>query len=113
LFYAACDAGLVPLRDTRLFQRVLPSKIFEFMGMAKPIFVSVDGEARSLVEEAQAGSYVPPENADALCEAILRAVGNPELLSSMGERGREFVLANYDRRVLAERYLKLLEGLEE
>ncbi|MFH1114450.1 MAG: glycosyltransferase family 4 protein [Pseudomonadota bacterium] len=113
LFYAACDAGLVPLRDTRLFQRVLPSKIFELMGMAKPIFLSVDGEARSLVEGAQAGSYVPPENAAALCEAVLRAVGNPELLSSMGERGREFVLRHYDRRVLAERYLKLLEGLEE
>jgi putative colanic acid biosynthesis glycosyltransferase WcaI len=113
LFYAACDVGLVPLRNTRLFQRVLPSKIFEFMGMAKPIFLSVDGEARTLVEEAQAGSYVPPENAQALCDEVLRAASNPEILKIMGMRGRSFVLRNFDRSDLADRYLNLLSNLAE
>ena len=111
LFYAACDVGLVPLRGTRLFQRVLPSKIFELMGMARPIFLSVDGEARTLVEDAQAGSYIPPENTEALCDEVLRGVSNPARLRSMGERGRQYVRRHYDRRVLAARYLDLLKRL--
>ena len=55
LFYSACDIGLVPLRNTKLFQSVLPSKIFEYLGMARPILLSVDGESRSLLEESGAG----------------------------------------------------------
>lgn len=111
LFYAACDLGLVTLRNTSLFQSVLPSKIFEHMGMARPILLTVDGEARTLVEEAQAGWYVPPENAQALREAILHAVAHRHVLHLMGRRGRQFVIESYDRRVLARRYLDLLTDI--
>lgn len=111
LFYAACDLGLVTLRNTRLFQSVLPSKIFELMGMARPILLTVDGEARRLVEEAQAGWYVPPENAHALREAILHATAHRHLLHLMGTRGRHFVIESYDRSVLAGRYLDLLADI--
>lgn len=113
LFYSACDVGLVPLRNTPLFQSVLPSKIFEYLGMAKPILLSVDGEARKLVEDGQAGWYVPPEDAPALCEAVLHAFRQRDLLTSMGTRGREFVLRHYDRRMLAARYLSLLTSVSE
>ena len=72
LFYAACDLGLVPLRNTPLFQDVLPSKIFEFLAMERPILLSVDGQARQLVEASGGGVFVPPEDPVALGEAIGR-----------------------------------------
>ena len=108
LFYAACDVGLVALRDTKLFQSVLPSKIFEYLGMAKPILMSVDGESRRLLEDAGAGWYVPPEDSSALCDAVLEAFRNQDNLGCMGMRGRAYVLQYYDRRVLAAQYLQLL-----
>src|SRR5205085_7652336 len=46
LFDAACGLGLVTLRDAPLFQEVLPSKIFEYLGMERPLLLSVGGEAR-------------------------------------------------------------------
>jgi glycosyltransferase involved in cell wall biosynthesis len=107
-FYAACDLGLVTLRDTPLFQDVLPSKIFEYMGMQKPLLVGVGGEARRTVEEAGAGEYVPPENVASLVESIDRLSRNPGRLEQMGRNGRNFVIDNYDRRVLARRYLDIL-----
>ena len=116
-FYAACDIGLVCLRDTELFQEVLPSKIFEYLGMARPVLVSVRGEARELVESAGAGEYVPPEQPVALAEAILRSANDPERLTAMGKAGRKYVTRFFDRRVLANQYvedvLKPLTSTEE
>jgi glycosyltransferase involved in cell wall biosynthesis len=107
-FYSACDVGLVTLRDTRLFQSVLPSKIFEYLAMARPVLLSVDGEARALVEEAGAGWYVAPEDSWALREAILKAVQDRQALEQMGNRGHDYVMRYYDRTDLANKYLKLL-----
>jgi colanic acid biosynthesis glycosyl transferase WcaI len=107
-FYAACDLGLVTLRDTPLFQDVLPSKIFEYMGMQKPLLIGVGGEARRTVEEAGAGEFVPPENVPALVEAITRLSQQPERLEQMGRNGRDYVIDKFDRRVIALRYLDIL-----
>lgn len=108
LYYDACDLGLVTLRDTPLFQEVLPSKIFEFLGMQRPILLGVGGEARRLVESCGAGEFVRPQDVDAMVGAIRRLSADPRLLEEMGRRGRAHVLANYDRRVLASRYLDIL-----
>ncbi|MGL5098084.1 MAG: glycosyltransferase family 4 protein, partial [Planctomycetia bacterium] len=66
--YAAADVCLVPLRKVDLFRDVLPSKLFEIMGMERAILLSVDGDARAEVERAGAGLFVEPENIDALVD---------------------------------------------
>lgn len=111
LFYAACDLGLVSLRDSSLFQEVLPSKIFEYMGMAKPILLNVAGEARQIVEAASAGRYVPSGDVDALVDAVRELARQKEELEEMGRRGRDYVVQHFDRRMLARRYLDILEPL--
>ena len=111
LFYAACDLGLVSLRDTPLFQEVLPSKIFEYLGMERPVLLNVKGEAREVVEAAGGGVYVPSGDMPAMVHAIRELAGRRAELDEMGRRGRQFVLTHYDRRVLAERYLHLLEAV--
>lgn len=108
LYYAACDLGLVTLRDAPLFQEVLPSKIFEYLGMERPILLSVGGEARRLVEGAGGGEYVPPQDVDAMVSAIRRLSADPARLSEMGRRGRVYVAERYDRKALAARYLEIL-----
>ncbi len=68
-YYNMCDLVLITLRDLDLFRCVIPSKMFEIMAVAKPILISVDGEARDIVvNSAQAGEFVAPE--------ILQAVGS-------------------------------------
>jgi colanic acid biosynthesis glycosyl transferase WcaI len=111
LFYAACDLGLVSLRDTALFQEVLPSKIFEYMGMAKPILLNVAGEARQIVEAASAGLYVPSGNVPALANAVRDLARHVAEREVMGRRGREYVVQHFDRRALAKRYLDILEPI--
>jgi colanic acid biosynthesis glycosyl transferase WcaI len=111
LFYAACDLGLVTLRDAPLFQEVLPSKIFEYFGMERPILLNVGGEARQVVETARGGVYVPSGDVPALVRAIRELAGRRTELKEMGRRGRRYVLEHFDRRVLAKRYLDILESV--
>ncbi|MEK7469140.1 MAG: glycosyltransferase family 4 protein [Planctomycetota bacterium] len=111
LLYAASDVGLVTLRNTPLFQGVLPSKIFECLGMERGIILTVDGEARRLVESAGAGVFVAPEDPAALAAAVADVATNRERLDEMGRRGRSFVLAHYDRAKMASRYLEILQGV--
>ncbi len=107
-YYALADILLVTLRDDPLFRTVLPSKVFEIMAMGRPMVYTVDGECRELLERAGAGVFSPPGQPRSLATALASLAGLPRLRRDMGERGRRFVEANYDRDRLAERYLKLL-----
>lgn len=107
-FYAASDACLVTLKNSPLFQAVIPSKIFEIMAMAKPIILGVDGEARQIVEKAMAGIFVEPENDEKLEKAILKLYKNKKERQILGQNGRNFVEKYFDRNKLANDYLKIL-----
>lgn len=110
-YYAAADVCLVPLIKVDLFTDVLPSKVFEIMGMSRPIVISVDGDGREVVERAGAGVFVEPESASSLLEALVALERDPEKRSAMGLRGRRFVEQHYVRSVLARRYGTLLEDV--
>jgi glycosyltransferase involved in cell wall biosynthesis len=107
--YATSDACLVSLRKTDLFTTVIPSKIFEIAAMARPIVLSVDGEARAIVEASRGGVFVPPEDVDSMANAITTFANDPARGISMGERGRAYVAKEFDREALAMRYLDVLE----
>lgn len=107
-YLASSDVSLVPLRRKPLFQKVLPSKMFEIMGCSRPVILGVEGEARAAVEEAGAGLCVTPEDPAALSRAILTLYADPRLADEMGRRGRGFVESNFSRDRLAAQYLDLL-----
>jgi colanic acid biosynthesis glycosyl transferase WcaI len=106
--YATSDLCLVPLRKSALFQTVIPSKIFEILGMARPLVLSVDGEARSIVEASGGGIYVPPEDVARMRDAISSLALDAQQCAAMGERGRRYVVQAFDRQRLARDYLDVL-----
>ncbi len=105
-YWRLCDAAIVLLRDSPLFRHVLPSKMFEAMGMARPIVLGVQGESADLLAEAGSGITIPPENASALVDALVRLADDPELVRELGARGRDFVQMRFDRNELAMRVLE-------
>ena len=108
---AASDLSLVPLRKAELFRTVVPSKIFGIMAAAKPVLLSVDGEARSIVEEAGAGVFVPPEDPEAMAGAIRQLMANPAEREALGAAGRRYVEASMNRDTLARQYETILAGV--
>ena len=84
------DALLVPLSAHPTFADFVPSKMLDFMAAGKPIIVSAAGEAARILELAGAGVAVPPEDPDALADAVRWVRDHPDEAAAMGQRGREF-----------------------
>jgi glycosyltransferase involved in cell wall biosynthesis len=109
-YYAVADLNLVTLKDSPVFRKVLPSKIFEIMAMARPILSAVDGECRQIIEGADSGVYVEPENISQMAEMIESLSGRTDYLQRLGENGRRCVEEFFDRDKLAIRYLEDLRS---
>ncbi len=110
-FLAASDACLVHLRKSDLFETVMPSKIFEAMGMARPILCGVPGCAADFVLRANAGLCFEPGHARELSDAVVRLADDPVLARRLGEAGHRHVAAHFNRDRLAADYLQLLDVL--
>lgn len=107
-WYNAADVVLVPLRNIPMFETFIPSKIFEILACARPIVASVRGESRRILERSDGALIVDPEDVEGIAGAIARLRQSPALGQAMGAAGRAFVCREYDRRLLADRYLSTL-----
>jgi colanic acid biosynthesis glycosyl transferase WcaI len=98
LLLAAADVCLVSLRKVPIFEGALPLKMFEAMACARPIVLAAEGEARRLAEhQADAALAVEQENAEALASAILYLREHREKAELLGQRGRAYVEAHFNR----------------
>jgi colanic acid biosynthesis glycosyl transferase WcaI len=110
-FLAAADACLIPLRNQEIFKTAIPSKLFEAMAAGKPAILGVEGEAKEILLDSQAGLAIRPEDPAAMVAAILRLRNEPSLCQALGRNGRRAVLERYLRRTQAAQYLNLLSEL--
>lgn len=111
--WSLCDAALVPLRDAPVFKTVIPSKIFECMGMGIPILMSLpEGEATGIVRATGCGVCVPPEDSAAMAAAIERLAGRPDDRQRLATAARA-AAPLYSRETLAASMLGVLESLRD
>ncbi len=108
---SASDACLVLLKKTDVFKTVIPTKMLEFMACERPLIVGVEGQAREIMETAQAGIAIEPENSQALAAAINQLVENPEARDMMGKQGREYIIKKFSRAATAQKYLEIIQSL--
>ncbi|WP_240125151.1 glycosyltransferase family 4 protein [Thermomonas alba] len=107
--WSLCDLAIVPLRDTPVFTTVIPSKIFEAMGMGVPILMSLpEGEATSIVRATGSGVCVPPENPQAMAAEIARLADASAEMARLRRQARA-AAPQFSRETLAQRMLAVLE----
>ena len=110
-YLSAADVALIPLRDIEIFKGALPSKLFDAWSCQRPVILSVDGEARQLLEHAEAGLFVPPENPGKMTSAILKLKSLESLREAMGIRGRQLTISNFSRQKQAEKLEDILSSI--
>ncbi len=113
LYLHASDVSAVLLRRSDLFRTVIPSKVFEAMAVGNGVLLTVDGEARAIVEGAGAGVFVEPENPTALAQAVKELMDSPADLRAMGENGRRAVRSRFNRAFLARKMLRVLDAVAD
>jgi len=105
---ALTDASVIHLRKSPLFETVIPSKMFEAMATRTPIVLGVQGEAKALIEEANAGIPITPEDPDALVDAVRRLKSNDRLRDALESDAHQYVKTHYARERLARTYTERL-----
>jgi glycosyltransferase involved in cell wall biosynthesis len=105
----ASDMGASVLKNVDTFKTVYSNKTFDYMACKKPIFMAIDGVSRELVEEADAGIFVEPENPSDFAEKVRFYMTNPQIIERQGDSGYAFAKQNFDRRVLADKYINYLK----
>ncbi|MCF5901568.1 glycosyltransferase family 4 protein [Aeromonas veronii] len=109
--WSLCDVSLVPLINNSLFKTVIPSKIFECMGMGIPVIMSVpEGEATSIVRKANSGIVVESENVDQIASAISLMLNDRVAYENMRCASVKCV-TEYSRDLMAKKMLKVFENL--
>lgn len=110
--YATADLCLVPLKKGTA-QETFPSKIYTIMAAARPVVAATDPESElaDLVQTADCGWAVPPDDAAALSDVLRRAYEERSLLARKAHLGHAHVVANYSRQAVAQRYDELIREL--
>lgn len=95
--WSMCDISLISLRDTPLFTKVIPSKIFESMGMGLPMIIaSPEGEATEIIKTTASGVVVAPEHPEALTACITALYSDRRRLTELADASK-LSAENYDR----------------
>jgi colanic acid biosynthesis glycosyl transferase WcaI len=105
----ASSACMVLLKNSGVFKTVIPSKMLEFMACGRPVILGVEGQARELVEKADCGVCIPPEDSASLVDAIDQLYRDHELRARLGRNGRNYVLTHCSREQTARDYIAVLE----
>jgi len=100
-FDYVCDAVTQGLTRVSLDEGT-PVAMIEAMAAAKPVVATRVGGVADVVEHEHTGLLVPPQNREALADALVRLAVAPDERSRMGAAGRQAVLARYSPQRLVE-----------
>jgi colanic acid biosynthesis glycosyl transferase WcaI len=106
----SADISLVILRSG-IGVGSLPSKTFSILASGRPILASVDeqSETRDLVQKAQAGLCIEPENPLELVKAILTLKNDQNLRERLGQNGRIWAEKMHSPQSATIQFEKLLD----
>jgi glycosyltransferase involved in cell wall biosynthesis len=108
---AAADACLAILKPVDMYKTTYPNKVFDYMAAGRPVILAIDGVIREVIEEAQAGIFVPPGDPAALADTIKECAANPQKCRTMGMHGRKAIETRFSRQALADQFTALLESI--
>ena len=104
------DCAIVPLLRLEAFKEVIPSKIFEAAALEKPIILGVEGEAKEIIENYNAGLCFIPENEKSLISAIHFLIEDDKNLIQY-KLGCNKLAADFDRKKLSKRMLEKINEI--
>jgi L-malate glycosyltransferase len=91
----------------------LSNVILEAMAAGSPVVASRVGGNPELVQDGRTGFLVPPQNAEAIADAICRLLDQPPMAQAFGEAARQRVIDEFSiERMLSKTenlYFRLLE----
>lgn len=111
---AAADVGLV-IQKHNVISFNMPSKIQVLLASGRALIASVPaiGTAARAVKQSGGGVIVPPEDPEALAATILDLYRHPDKVKVLGEKSRQYALANYTLEQALDQYEQLFAAVQK
>jgi len=99
--------------DNPAFETNSPDKFFDSLAAGKPVVCNLGGWWKRLVEDEKCGAYVPGGDTAALAATLAALSQEPEMVAQMGRNARALAEREFDRDLLADKLLTILEDAVE
>ncbi|MDA8388827.1 MAG: glycosyltransferase family 4 protein [Nitrospiraceae bacterium] len=101
------DILYIGLKNEPLFRfGVSPNKLMDYMMAARPVIHAINA-GNDMVSESNCGISIAPGQPEAIRDAVIKLINMTAAeRNAMGARGRDYVLAHHDFRVLARRFFE-------
>lgn len=106
---ASSDILLVPL-DKQKTQLSVPSKLYNYMSVGKPILTTSDkgSEVAKIIREAGCGFCTDPEDENLISDTIKTILDSSQQLGIKGNNSRKYVVEKYSQDIILSLYEKVL-----
>ena len=88
----------------------IPNVLIESMALSVPVISTSISGIPELVQDGESGLLVPPRDSERLADAIEKLVGDPELQSEFGIRGRRRVESMFEMSANARELIEVYES---
>lgn len=108
---ASADVGMQVLANIPAFYYgTSPNKFFDYISAGLPVINNYPGWLAGMIEDSQCGFTVAPENPQAFANALELAADNREALVNMGASARQLAESQFDRQLLADKWVEWVVG---
>ncbi len=109
-YLSKIDVGLLPLiQNTKFNTAKSPTKLFEYMAMAKPTVSSNIGEPSHVIRDGENGFLANTK--EEFVEKMRHLIESPALCRRMGDRARETIEKDYSLKILGKRLYEILKTI--
>lgn len=108
---AGADIGLQVLRNVPAFYHgTSPNKFFDYISAGLPVLNNYPGWLAELIEEADCGFAVPPNDPTAFADALITAASDREALRQKGVNAKGLAESRFAREKLSSNWVAWVTG---
>lgn len=105
----SADALYLSLQKSFVLEHTIPSKVFDYLAMSRPIVAALSGEGREILSSTGANLCLDPGDATGL-QSILQSLGEQiDSLQSKASANRDLVLEKFTREIAVEKLTQIFE----
>ena len=109
-YLANIHIGLLPVaRDKKFNCAESPTKLFEYMAMAKPTVSSAIGEATHIIQDGENGFLAATK--EKFMEKMQKLIEDSNLRQCLGEKARQVAQNDYSLKVLGKRLYEIIKQI--
>lgn len=109
--FANADIGIQSLANVSAFYfGTSPNKFFDYISAGLPVLCNYPGWLSEMIQQQRCGFVVAPDDPASFVDALELAASNKKALSTMGTNARKLALKEFDRNILANKWVDWVTG---